>query len=119
MLTLKTVSVDRNRGEIVDWQVTKRRDFNAYYKMAQRLEKRYRINYLCSDKCPIYGKYLISKHYVITKAETCLVEATNSLIRHYLARFHRKTKRHSKAFDMIEASLLLFFNRRQLPSFVV
>jgi len=54
------------------------------------------------------------------KAETSLVESKNSLIRHYLARFNRKTKRDSKAMDMIENSLLLLFSQRnELLSTVV
>jgi insertion element IS1 protein InsB len=53
----------------------------------------------------------ISERHVVTKAETSLIESKNSLIRHYLARFNRKTKRYSKAIDMIENSLLLLFNK--------
>ncbi|MDR1224260.1 MAG: IS1 family transposase, partial [Tannerella sp.] len=42
-----------------------------------------------------------------TKAETFTVEGYNSRIRHYLARFKRKTKCYSKAKHMIETSLNL------------
>ena len=47
----------------------------------------------------------------MTKKETALVESKNALLRHYLARFNRKTKRYSKAKDMIENSILLLFNK--------
>ncbi|MCC8369842.1 MAG: IS1 family transposase, partial [Rickettsia endosymbiont of Stiretrus anchorago] len=40
----------------------------------------------------------------------------NSLLRHYLARFNRKTKRYSKAIDMIYNSILLLFNKNLLLS---
>ncbi len=52
----------------------------------------------------------------MTKAETSLVESKHSFIRHYLARFNRKTKRYSKAIDMIENSLLMLFNKELLLS---
>ncbi len=42
-----------------------------------------------------------------SKAETFTVEGYSSRIRHYLARFKRKTKRYSKAEHMIEKSLKL------------
>lgn len=45
--------------------------------MAFRLET-YNINYLCTDYYDVYSKYKISKTHVMSKAETCLVEAKNS-----------------------------------------
>ena len=75
--------------------------------MAYRLEKQYNIEYLCTDAYETYSKYIISKQHTTTKTETALVESFNSLIRHYLARFNRKTKRYSKKLDMIIDSLIL------------
>ena len=87
--------------------MTKTREFSSYFLMARRLERKYNIQYLCTDAYEVYSKYKISKEHTITKAETSLVESFNSLIRHYLARFNRKTKRYSKAFDMIANSLIV------------
>jgi insertion element IS1 protein InsB len=42
-----------------------------------------------------------------SKAETFTVEGYNSLIRHFLARFRRKSKCYSKSKNMIEKSLTL------------
>jgi insertion element IS1 protein InsB len=42
-----------------------------------------------------------------SKAETFTVEGYNSLIRHFLARFRRKSKCYSKSKNMIEKSLKL------------
>jgi insertion element IS1 protein InsB len=42
-----------------------------------------------------------------SKAETFTVEGYNSLIRHFLARFRRKSKCYSKTKHMIEKSLKL------------
>ncbi len=52
--------------------------------------------------------------YWVSKAETSLIESKNSLIRHYLGRFNRRTKRYSKVFDMIFNSLLILFNKSLL-----
>ena len=78
------------------------------------LKKKYSIKILCIDRFKVYNRYKISKQHVSSKSETSLVESKNSLIRYYLARLNRRTKRYSKAFDMIEHSLLLFFHRKML-----
>lgn len=84
-----------------------------------RIENHFNINILCTDGYPAYAKYKIANRHLITKAETSLVESKNSLIRHYLARFNRKTKRYSKAIDMIENSLLMLFNKKLLLSIFI
>jgi insertion element IS1 protein InsB len=112
------LAVDRDRNKVIDFQVSKSRDFRVYYEMASRIEKAYKVNILCTDAYDAYSKYQIAERHCITKAETSLVESKNSLIRHYLARFNRKTKRFSKAFDMIENSLLLLFNQNLLPTII-
>ena len=92
--------------------MTETRDFFAYFSLALEIEKQHNINILCTDGWPGYGKYRLGKQHTVTKAETALVESKNSLIRHYLARFNRRTKRYSKAIDMIKNSLLLLFYAR-------
>ncbi len=49
--------------------------------------------------------------HIANKSETCLIESINSLIRNYLARFNRKTKRYSKSEEMVEYSLYLLFDK--------
>ena len=110
------LAVDRQLGTIIDFEVTKTRKFSAYLPMAMRLESNYNIDITCSDHYDVYAKYRISRKHYMTKAETSLVESKNSLIRHYLARFNRKTKRYSKAIDMIYNSLLMLFNKNILMS---
>ena len=82
--------------------------------MATRIEQRYSVKILCTDAYDTYSKYKISPQHSTSKAETSLVESKNSLISHYLARFNRRTKRYSKAFDMIENSLILLFFKDML-----
>lgn len=86
--------------------------------MALRLDSKYKIQISCSDYYDVYGKYNIAEKHYMTKKETSLVESFNSLIRHYLARFNRKTKRYSKAIDMIKNSILLLFNKNLIASIV-
>ena len=80
------------------------------------LKNYHRVLY-CTD-----GNYAYNKHikepikHVITKAETCLVEAYNSILRHCLARLQRKTKSYSKSVEMLRLSVVLLvnkFNNRQ------
>jgi len=50
----------------------------------------------------------------MTKAETHLIESSNSSIRDNLARFNRRSKRYSKTIWMLETTLELFVHRREL-----
>ena len=109
-------AVDRVINEVVDMEVTDSREFSAYLPMALRLQKKYEIDISVSDYYAVYGKYQIANKHIMTKKETALVEAKNSLIRNYLARFNRKTKRYSKSIDMIYNSILLLFNKSLLLS---
>jgi IS1 family transposase len=47
----------------------------------------------------------------MTKAQTHLIESSNSSIRDNLTRFNRKSKRFSKSLEMLTITLDLFFNR--------
>ena len=84
-----------------------------------RLEENYQIEVSCSDHYEVYGSYGVAKKHYMTKAETSLVECYNGLLRHYLARLNRKTKRYSKAFDMICNSILMLFNKDTLLSILI
>lgn len=87
--------------------------------MALRLKENYNIEISCSDGYEVYGKFRVADKHYYTKKETALVESFNSLIRHYLARFHRKTKRYSKAIDMVYNSILMLFNKDLLLSIFI
>ena len=114
------LAVDRDRNQIIDITVSKSRDKSVFVRIAQRLERKgYKVEILCSDGYEGYKYYRLAKKHVITKSETSLVESKNSLIRHYLARFNRKTKRYSKAFDMILASLAVLFHKSLLLSILI
>lgn len=104
--------MDRNRNKVIDIAVSKRREKEVYVRMAQRLERKgCLVDVLCTDGYEGYACYRLAKRHVISKSETSLVESKNSLVRLYLARFNRKTRRFSKAFDMIFASLIILFHK--------
>jgi insertion element IS1 protein InsB len=105
--------VDRNAGKVIDFEVGDRSK-ETYVALALRIEERYKVQHLCTDDYAAYQYYKLAEEHHTTKAETCLVESFNSLLRHYLARFNRRTKRYSKSLRMIVASLTLFFNQNML-----
>ena len=71
-----------------------------------------KVNYFASDGWKSYQDFIPCAKHLITKSETYTVEGYNSLIRHFLARFKRKTKCYSKTEYMIEFSLNLLMLRR-------
>lgn len=65
--------------------------------------------YCCTDYWKSYREFVPANIHVQTKAETFTVESYNGRIRHFLARFRRKSKCYSKADHMISKSLNLLF----------
>jgi insertion element IS1 protein InsB len=65
------------------------------------------VGIFCSDHWKSYAEFIPKEKHIQSKAQTFTVEGYNSRIRHYLARFKRKTKCYSKATHMIEKSLNL------------
>jgi insertion element IS1 protein InsB len=76
--------------------------------MALRLQKAYKIKILCTDGYDAYSKFSIAEKHVISKSETCLVEAKNSSFRDNLARLNRRTKKISKCPKMLELIVYLY-----------
>jgi insertion element IS1 protein InsB len=77
------------------------------------------------DKVSSYAKWIVAMDYrksykemipieqlVQSKSLTYTVESYNSVIRHFSARFRRKTKCYSKSEKMIEYSLTLLMAKR-------
>jgi len=61
----------------------------------------------CTDHWEVYKQFIPAEKHRCSKAETYTIESYNALFRHYLARFHQKTKCYSKAVHMVEVSVLL------------
>jgi len=82
-------------------------------KLWQKI-KHYKCFEYCTDYWEAYTDFIPEEKHTQTKAETFTVEGINNVIRHYLARFHRKTHCYSKAIHMVHASLLLFTHKSKV-----
>ncbi|WP_199735616.1 IS1 family transposase [Corallococcus sp. AB045] len=75
---------------------------------------------ICTDANSCYRlafeRYRVPEPHVQGKANTHRIESSNASIRDNLARFNRRSKRYSKSWEMLEATLLLFFNRHRLKT---
>jgi insertion element IS1 protein InsB len=71
---------------------------------------------ICTDANSCYGiafqRHNVPEPHIVTKAETHLIESSNSSIRDNLARFNRRTKRYSKSWQMLAMTLELFFHSK-------
>ena len=63
-----------------------------------------------------FERHGVPEPHTQTKAQTHLIESSNSSIRDMLARFNRRTKRASKTQQMLEITLDIFFSRKALAS---
>ena len=61
-----------------------------------------------------FERHGVPEPHTQTKAQTHLIEASNSSIRDNLARFNRRSKRFSKTHQMLAITLDLFFNRHTM-----
>jgi insertion element IS1 protein InsB len=68
---------------------------------------RHSFQLVCTDYYTPYRQLIPLHLHYRSKAETTSVESCNSLLRHYLARFHRKTKCYSKCKRMLLQAVLL------------
>jgi len=65
----------------------------------------------CTDYWKAYENFIPKDKHIQSKKLTWLIENLNGRVRHYLARFHRKTKCSSKSLEMVECSLKLLFHK--------
>lgn len=69
-------------------------------------------NIVAADYWKSYNEMVPKEKLLQTKAETYTVESYNGQIRHFLARFRRKTKCYSKSVEMMICSLKLLMAKR-------
>jgi len=82
------------------------RGFKTASKLWKRIEK-IPQEFTATDYWPVYAQLIHPDQHLTSKALTYTVEGFNSLIRHYLARFRRKSKCYSKSVEMVGHSLRL------------
>jgi insertion element IS1 protein InsB len=105
-------ALNREEREVVAW-VLGDRDHFTFAKLWSQVEGIDCDRYM-TDYWEAYEAFLPKKKHRQTKKETHIIESYHSWIRHYLARFHRRTHCYSKKEYMVQASLLLLAHKRFL-----
>ncbi len=90
----------------------------AIYRLAKAAVGRIAAIFTDANSCYriAFARHGVPEPHTQTKAETHLIEASNSSIRDNLARFNRRSKRFSKSEDMLRITLDLFINRHLIES---
>nr|WP_244477690.1 MULTISPECIES: IS1 family transposase [unclassified Rhizobium] len=90
----------------------------AIYQLAKQAVGNISHIYTDANSCYrlAFERHDVSEPHTETKAQTHLIEASNSSIRDNLARFNRRSKRFSKTHHMLDITLNLFFNRHLITS---
>ena len=70
------------------------------------------ITQVMTDYWESYEHFVPAEKHIQSKVETFTVEGYNSLFRHFLARFRRKTKCYSKSETMLRYSVMLLMAKR-------
>jgi IS1 family transposase len=85
----------------------------AIYNKVKRLRPNIAHIYSDANSCYdiAFAQLGISELHTMTKAQTHLIESSNSSIRDNLARFNRKSKRFSKSIKALSYTLKLFIYR--------
>ena len=100
------LAFDRSGQRLVDWECGAR-DAATLNRLLERL-KPWSVKLYCTDEYGPYDTLLpVGRHY-IGKDETGAIERVNSRLRHWFARFRRRTCVVSKALDMVNVTLALF-----------
>ncbi len=107
------MAVERATQQIKGFYVGSR-NTSCFKKFFQKISH-LNVKTFATDAWKAYNLLTPEKH-ITGKCYTYTVERTNRLLRHYLARFSRKTYSISKSFDMILYSLYLFCFRYLLSS---
>jgi len=106
------LAVERKNQQIKGFYVGDRssESFDKLFNRTPHIEPRF---YATDD----YGTYDIINpdNHIVSKAETYTVERTNRRLRHYLARFVRKSYCVSQSIEMVANSLYVWVFRHLIP----
>jgi len=84
-----------------------RRSKKAFAPMLKKLAK-ITCNKFCTDGYQVYNSMLPERKHRKGKQHTFTVEGMMSVVRHFLARFRRKTRCYTRSEDMAKAAVLVF-----------
>ena len=107
------VALDRAGGRILDF-VTGSRQASTGKRLWEKI-KNIACNQYSTDHFVAY-RSIISGNHVASKKETHIIESSNANVRHYLARFRRKTKCYSKSEELVVLSLYLLIYKQMALS---
>ena len=96
----------RPDGRLIDWECGGR-DQATLERLLRRLE-RWGIRLYCTDDYAPYDAALPVGRHHIGKDETVMSERTNARLRHWFARFRRRTVVVSRSAAMVERTIALF-----------
>ena len=109
------IAIERATQEVLGFSLGSRGK-KAFKSVVNQISK-YKTQFYATDAWKIYG-YLPASEHLIGKKHTTQIESLNANVRHYLARFRRKTRCYSKSPLMVELSLnLLFFKEYLITSY--
>ena len=91
---------------MIDWQLGDR-STDTLWLLLERLE-RFDVKVYFSDKWDGYAKLIPSNRLVQSKAQTHGIERNNGQMRHWFARFRRRTCVVSKSIEMVDLTIALF-----------
>jgi insertion element IS1 protein InsB len=80
---------------------------------------KYKAKQYCTDGLLAYKIIIPEEKHVVGKAGTYTIEGLNNVIRHYLARFHRRTHCYSKSVEMMICSLNLLFRKKNFGTILI
>ena len=104
------IAVDRLGKKFVDFQIGDRSQVTGK-SLWQRIKNSV-TGIVATDHWAAYESFVPEEIHVQSKAETFTVEGYNSLLRHFLARFIRRTKCYSKSVEMLKISIRLLMLKR-------
>ncbi len=99
-------AIDRDTGRLVDWECGGR-DAITFVQLLRRLQ-RWGVRLFCTDDYVVYESELTAGRHYQGKDMTVEAERTHSRLRHWLARFRRRTCVVSRSKDMVDRSIALF-----------
>jgi insertion element IS1 protein InsB len=112
-------ALDRATGRLIDWECGGR-DQMTFERLLARLW-RWKVRLVCTDEYVVYEQSLSAGRHYAGKDQTVALERTHSRLRHWLARFRRRTCVVSRSREMVDRSIALIahlhINRAVDPSF--
>ena len=102
-------AIDRRTRKLIAFE-SGSRGKKTLKRLLVKLSK-FNIKKFCTDYWKVYKSLIPNEKLIQSKKETYTVESINCNIRHYLARFRRRSRCYSKCPTMVELSMWFLFER--------